>query len=71
MSLPKAFTRSLTETPWSSGGISGRRLSTRSGGGGFEPGAGGGAGPLRAPVTFLSLSVGFPNVGHEGGLPDA
>ena len=69
MCLPKAFTRSLTETPWSSGGISGRRLSTRSGGGGFKPGAG--AGPLRAPVTFLSLSVGFPNVGHEGGLPDA
>ena len=69
MCLPKAFTRSLTETPWSSGGISGLRLSTRSGGGGLGPGTG--AGPLRDPVRFLSLSVGFPNVGHEGGLPDA
>ena len=69
MCLPKAFTRSLTETPCSSGGISDLRLSTRSGGGGLGPVAG--TGPLRAPVIFLSFSVGFPNVGHEGGLPDA
>ncbi len=35
--LPRALTRSFTETPCSSGGISARRLSTLSGGGGLCP----------------------------------
>ena len=62
---PRALTRSFTETPCSSGGISGRRLSTRSGGGGLT------LGPARtAPIPDLSLSDGLPSVGQAGGLPD-